>query len=149
MILPEEYAFFSYEVPAILGNYYMHFQATLGSDKIKLYASAANLYPSEDSYQWTSGILKNYRSAPEMFAKETFPDLEIFVLDEKNHMIHQPFLSPELIEGQFNFDKTSAVVKMDNESWRYGAKKCFLSCKNISDAPVTISLSAKCSAEFV
>ena len=136
-------------VPQIIGSYFIYLYAMPGPDKLKLYASPHNLYPDENSYQWTSGIIKNYRSVPEMFAKECFPDLDIFILDQKNQIVHLPYLINEETPSSLSYpkyDPSSVALKMDNESWKYSGKYCYISCRNISDAPITATISTKCIA---
>ncbi len=71
---------------------------------------------------------------PEMFAKECFPDF-----DSKNQLVHWPILNNETAENRVELDKESMAVKMDNEAWKYTEKVCYVSCKNVSDSPVSFT----------
>ncbi len=139
-IAPYQYSYFRYDVAHLTGSFMIHVRATPGPEKIKLFGSAQNMYPDEDDHQWTSGILKSYRSVPEMFAKECFPDFDVFVLDSKNQLVHWPVLSNEPVENRVELDKESVAMKMDNEAWKYIEKVCYVSCKNVSDSPVSFTL---------
>ena len=140
---PNEYLYFKYIVPKIPDSYFIHVYATPGPDKIKLYASSHNLYPDENGYQWTSGSLKNYRSVPELFEKEGIPELQIFLLDYNNKLVHLPYLDSEKNDLDNKYDNNSVALKIDNESWRYVGEYCSVSCKNVGSFPISVSISIK------
>jgi len=142
---PEEYAYFRYNVPTdIKQSYFIHVYANMGPDKLKLYASPHAYYPDENSFQWTSGIYKNYKTIQELFFKETFPDLDIFVFDEHNQITLLPYLLDNAEPKSAKYDPNSVALKMESENWRYTGKVCYISCKNISDSPINFTISAKC-----
>ena len=128
---------YRYVVDKMSSSYFVY---VYGRGKgLKLYGSSQNMYPDKNDYQWVSDV-GNYKSVSSMFSSSPIPDLNAFVLDSKNQIVHLPYLK---LTDEDEQDKESVALQITDETWKYSAKYCYISCTNTLSTPITITLITK------
>jgi hypothetical protein len=128
--------YFKYDVKYTKEKQYLYVLARPGADKVRCFSSVDAMYPTErhfltETMVYTTLILEGSSVA-----------LNPFVLNEKNQIEYRQDL-----KGIFAKDnkecKDSVALMIDTYNWKFTKRPCFISAKNISSQPITLTISIK------
>jgi len=114
---------------------YLYVLAKPGPDKVRCFSSADAMYPNE----------KYFLTETMAYTTLIFEGASVmnpFVLNEKNQIEYRQDL-----KGIFAKDnkecKDSVALIIDTDNWKFTNRPCFISAKNISTQPITLTISVK------
>ena len=107
-----------------------------GHDKLLLCASPYVIYPDAENCTWSTDTGRGSSW------EDPVIDLDPFVLDAKNHLVHRGNVE-DILAGKKTPSESSVALKMEGENWKYSGEMCYIAAKNIRKAPIAITISAQ------
>ena len=128
---PKSIAYFQFKMQKFDEGCLLHVLATPGSDKLVLYLSNENMYPSAENFKWST----QYTLNPEFLAIDS--ELSPFTLNEVNMLEYDDNCE---IPKKPIINYESTAIKIDEHLWKYTKKLCYIGIFNKSNEEVESSL---------
>eukprot|EP00826_Nyctotherus_ovalis_P033688 TRINITY_DN2742_c0_g2_i2.p1 TRINITY_DN2742_c0_g2~~TRINITY_DN2742_c0_g2_i2.p1 ORF type:complete len:289 (+),score=68.53 TRINITY_DN2742_c0_g2_i2:944-1810(+) len=134
--MPGKYVYFEYGVEYTKEKQYLHVFARPGPDKIRCFSSIDSMYPSERRFLTETTVYSS------IIFEGFSVGLSPFVLNADNQIEYRQ--DPKGILARDNRNsKDSVALLIETENWKYAKGPCYISAKNVSASPVTITISLR------